>query len=82
MSKITNQSLEIISNKELLAINQDPVIADSIAPFRWGLNVCMGPCMFDSIQLTILQPDYTSNNTHPAVSRIVTWIKLVLTFFP
>ncbi|PCH37488.1 glycoside hydrolase family 27 protein [Wolfiporia cocos MD-104 SS10] len=30
--------IEILSNKEILAINQDPVVGTSISPFRWGLN--------------------------------------------
>ncbi|KDQ12125.1 glycoside hydrolase family 27 protein [Botryobasidium botryosum FD-172 SS1] len=49
LSAITKETLEILTNREIIAINQDPVIADSITPFRWGLN-----------------PDWTSNSTHPA----------------
>jgi alpha-galactosidase len=37
---VTNEALEILSNREIIAINQDPVVGTSIAPFRWGVNVC------------------------------------------
>ncbi|KAJ3508287.1 hypothetical protein NLJ89_g5844 [Agrocybe chaxingu] len=50
LSKITEQTLSILKNKEIIAINQDPVVGTSITPFRWGVN-----------------PDWTSNRTHPAV---------------
>ncbi|KAG6906304.1 hypothetical protein DXG01_014673 [Tephrocybe rancida] len=49
LSAITSDTLEILKNKEILAINQDDVIGKSISPFRWGIN-----------------PDWTSNSTHPA----------------
>jgi len=49
LSKATSQTLEILKNTEVLAINQDPVVGTSISPFRWGIN-----------------PDWTSNATHPA----------------
>jgi hypothetical protein len=39
MSKITDQTLEILKNKEILAINQDSVYGQSISPFRWGTYV-------------------------------------------
>lgn len=26
-------------NKEIIAINQDPVVGTSVTPFRWGINV-------------------------------------------
>ncbi|KAK7044903.1 alpha-galactosidase [Favolaschia claudopus] len=38
MSAITSEVLEILKNTEILAINQDPVIGQSISPFRWGIN--------------------------------------------
>ncbi|KAL4254007.1 Alpha-galactosidase, partial [Pleurotus pulmonarius] len=38
MSTITNETLEILTNREILAINQDPVVGISISPFRWGIN--------------------------------------------
>ncbi|KAL0959538.1 hypothetical protein HGRIS_011251 [Hohenbuehelia grisea] len=34
----TNQTLEILSNKELIAINQDPVVGTAITPFLGGIN--------------------------------------------
>ncbi|KAF7798480.1 hypothetical protein EIP86_009701 [Pleurotus ostreatoroseus] len=49
LSAITPDILGILTNKEILAINQDPVQGTSISPFRWGIN-----------------PDWTSNSTHPA----------------
>lgn len=45
----TNQTVEILGNKDLIKINQDPEVGESISPFRWGVN-----------------PDFTSNSTHPA----------------
>ncbi|KAJ8693945.1 hypothetical protein PTI98_008886 [Pleurotus ostreatus] len=39
MSTITNETLEILTNREILAINQDPVVGTSISPFRWGINL-------------------------------------------
>jgi len=38
MSAITQDILTILKNTEILAINQDPVVGDSISPFRWGIN--------------------------------------------
>ncbi|KAG7448434.1 glycoside hydrolase [Guyanagaster necrorhizus] len=38
LSAITSETLSILKNKEILAINQDPVVGASIAPFRWGIN--------------------------------------------
>ncbi|EKM57964.1 glycoside hydrolase family 27 protein, partial [Phanerochaete carnosa HHB-10118-sp] len=49
LSAITPDIVEILTNSEILAINQDPVEGTSISPFRWGIN-----------------PDWTSNSTHPA----------------
>ena len=39
LSRITSQSLEILKNTEIIAINQDPVVGTAITPFRWGINV-------------------------------------------
>ncbi|KZV82943.1 glycosyl hydrolase domain-containing protein, partial [Exidia glandulosa HHB12029] len=30
--------VDILTNSEILAINQDPVVGTSISPFRWGFN--------------------------------------------
>ncbi|KAJ8520784.1 hypothetical protein ONZ45_g2419 [Pleurotus djamor] len=38
MSAITQETLDIFLNKEILAINQDPVVGTSISPFRWGVK--------------------------------------------
>lgn len=39
LSAITPDILGILTNKEILAINQDSVEGASISPFRWGINV-------------------------------------------
>lgn len=49
LANATSQTLEILGNKDLIRLNQDPHVGRAISPFRWGLN-----------------PDYTSNATHPA----------------
>lgn len=38
LSAITPDILGILTNKEILAINQDSIIGESISPFRWGIN--------------------------------------------
>ncbi|KAJ7735747.1 glycoside hydrolase [Mycena metata] len=38
LSAITPDILGILKNTEILAINQDPVVGESISPFRWGIN--------------------------------------------
>ncbi|RDB30644.1 putative alpha-galactosidase B [Hypsizygus marmoreus] len=38
LSTITPEILGILTNKEILAINQDDVVGKSISPFRWGTN--------------------------------------------
>lgn len=30
--------LDILSNKELIAFNQDPVYGASVSPYKWGIN--------------------------------------------
>jgi hypothetical protein len=39
MADATEETLSILKNSEIIAINQDPVIGSSITPFRWGINV-------------------------------------------
>lgn len=39
LSVATNDTLKILGNREIIAINQDPVVGTSISPFRWGINV-------------------------------------------
>lgn len=38
LPSISQLSLEILKNQELIAINQDPVIGTAVAPFKWGIN--------------------------------------------
>ncbi|KAB5518199.1 glycoside hydrolase superfamily [Coniochaeta sp. 2T2.1] len=49
LAEVSDDIVEILLNKELLAYNQDPVYGASAMPYKWGLN-----------------PDGTSNLTHPA----------------
>ena len=39
LTSITAETLEILSNREIIAINQDPVVGTGLTPFRWGRNV-------------------------------------------
>jgi len=38
LSSVSKETLEILMNQEIIAINQDPVVGTAIIPFRWGLN--------------------------------------------
>ncbi|KAI0055502.1 glycoside hydrolase family 27 protein [Artomyces pyxidatus] len=38
LSLLTPEALEILGNREIIAINQDPVVGTSVSPFRWGIN--------------------------------------------
>ncbi|RMZ10253.1 hypothetical protein D0864_01328 [Hortaea werneckii] len=38
LTKASKQSLDILGNRDLIKINQDPNVGESISPFRWGLN--------------------------------------------
>ena len=38
LSNATAQTFEILGNKDLIKINQDPNVGASISPFRWGIN--------------------------------------------
>ncbi|KAH9925139.1 glycoside hydrolase superfamily [Fomitopsis serialis] len=38
LSAVSSEIVDVLSNPEILAINQDPVVGTSISPFRWGLN--------------------------------------------
>lgn len=49
LTTATKETFEILGNRDIIKINQDPNVGESISPFRWGIN-----------------PDYTSNTTHPA----------------
>ncbi|KAI6019988.1 glycoside hydrolase family 27 protein [Pisolithus orientalis] len=34
----SKETIEILTNREIIAINQDPVVGTSVTPFRWGIN--------------------------------------------
>ena len=38
MESATTETIEILENKDILKINQDPNVGESIVPFRWGFN--------------------------------------------
>ncbi|KAL2844173.1 putative alpha-galactosidase B [Aspergillus pseudoustus] len=38
LTNISSSSVEVLSNQDLLRINQDPHVGASISPFRWGIN--------------------------------------------
>ncbi|PFH48961.1 glycoside hydrolase family 27 protein [Amanita thiersii Skay4041] len=38
LPSISEQSLQILKNTEIIAINQDAVVGTAITPFRWGIN--------------------------------------------
>ncbi|KDQ32138.1 glycoside hydrolase family 27 protein [Pleurotus ostreatus PC15] len=38
LNAVTKKSVEILTNKEIIAINQDKVVGTAITPFRWGVN--------------------------------------------
>ncbi|KAK6996482.1 alpha-galactosidase [Favolaschia claudopus] len=38
LASATPETLEILKNTEVIAINQDPVVGTAVTPFRWGVN--------------------------------------------
>ncbi|KAJ7767257.1 glycoside hydrolase family 27 protein [Mycena metata] len=38
LADATPETLEILKNTEVIAINQDPVVGTAVTPFRWGIN--------------------------------------------
>jgi len=60
LTSITEEHLEILSNPEILAINQDPVVSSGIAPFAWGLNA---DWTFDPVNPAQFYSGQTSNGT-------------------
>ncbi|MCJ1385008.1 hypothetical protein MMC17_008126 [Xylographa soralifera] len=38
LTNATEETIEILGNQDLIKINQDPNIGQSINPFRWGIN--------------------------------------------
>ncbi|KAJ6512538.1 glycoside hydrolase family 27 protein [Mycena sanguinolenta] len=38
LADASSETLEILKNTEIIAINQDPVVGTAVTPFRWGHN--------------------------------------------
>ncbi|KAF7308176.1 Alpha-galactosidase [Mycena chlorophos] len=38
LADASDETLSILKNTEIIAINQDPVVGTALTPFRWGLN--------------------------------------------
>ncbi|KIK46595.1 glycoside hydrolase family 27 protein [Suillus luteus UH-Slu-Lm8-n1] len=38
LASATKETIEILTNPEIIAIHQDSVVGTSISPFRWGIN--------------------------------------------
>ena len=38
LSNATKETIEILGNRDLIKINQDPNVGEAISPFRWGIN--------------------------------------------
>jgi len=38
VANATQQTIDILGNRDLIKINQDPNVGESISPFRWGVN--------------------------------------------
>ncbi|KAF2498074.1 alpha-galactosidase [Lophium mytilinum] len=38
LTNATDQTIEILGNRDLIKINQDPHVGQSISPFRWGIG--------------------------------------------
>jgi len=53
MATASKETIEILTNKDLLKINQDPNVGESVAPFRWSSTP-------ESV------PDFSWNPAHPA----------------
>jgi len=39
LSTATKETLSILTNHEIIALNQDPVVGTGVTPFRWGVDV-------------------------------------------
>ena len=50
LANVSAEAIEILGNRDIIRINQDPNIGEGISPFRWGNG----------------QPDFVSNSSHPA----------------
>lgn len=57
LSAITPDTLSILTNREILAINQDPIYGESISPFRWGVNVrgMRSPVLMRALTLDVVR---------------------------
>ncbi|KXL44157.1 glycoside hydrolase family 27 protein [Acidomyces richmondensis BFW] len=38
LTNATQETIDILGNRDLIKINQDPHVGESISPFRWGVN--------------------------------------------
>lgn len=38
LTNASKETIEILTNRDLIKINQDPEVGESISPFRWGIN--------------------------------------------
>ena len=38
LTNATTETIEILNNTDLIKINQDPNVGESLSPFRWGIN--------------------------------------------
>ncbi|KAH0379172.1 hypothetical protein KCU84_g996, partial [Aureobasidium melanogenum] len=38
LTNVTNETIQILGNRDLIKVNQDPHVGESISPFRWGIN--------------------------------------------
>ncbi|KAH0346152.1 hypothetical protein KCU83_g7539, partial [Aureobasidium melanogenum] len=38
LTNVTNETIEILGNRDLIKVYQDPHLGESISPFRWGIN--------------------------------------------
>ncbi|KAF7308171.1 Alpha-galactosidase [Mycena chlorophos] len=68
LADASDETLSILKNTEIIAINQDPVVGTALTPFRWGLNVCLFLLRPTVVWLTkaYAQPNWTPNATYPA----------------
>lgn len=39
LTNATEETFEILGNRDIIKINQDPNVGESISPFRWGVNL-------------------------------------------
>lgn len=56
LTTVSNETLEILSSKGIIAINQDPVQGKSIVPFRWGVNVRLSHPLIHETAMSLSYP--------------------------